>query len=72
MSSDYLYDVDDENGSSVRLSMNAGGHAFLYADGEDRNYFHLSPDEHGWKNAEKIVEALNEWIRHTKSVKEMT
>ncbi len=70
MSSELLEDIDDdENGSSVRLSMKASGDAFLYADGEQNNYYHLAPNEFGWKNAEKIISAINEWVVHTKSLR---
>ncbi len=68
MSSDYLEDVEDDNDSSVRLTMKASGDAFLYANGENNNYFHLPPNENGWKNAEKIVAALNAWMKHTNLV----
>jgi hypothetical protein len=70
MSSELLYIDDDDNESSVWLSMKASGDAFLYANGENRNYYHLPPNEIGWKNAEKIVSALNEWIVHTKRIAE--
>lgn len=30
--------------------------------------FQLTPDETGWKNATKIVNALNNWINHTQRI----
>ena len=69
MSSDFLEDIDDdENESTVQLTMNSYGHAFLYANGENKDYYHLTPDETGWKNGEKIVSAIKEWIHHTKRI----
>lgn len=68
MSSEYLEDVDDdEHGTTVLLSMRASGDAYLcLTDIKDAHYYHLAPDPTGWGNAEKIVAALSEWIRHTK------
>ena len=69
MSSDFLEDVDcDSNDSTVRLEMKASGDAFLYADGEYENFYHLPPNEIGWKNAEKIIFAINAWMKHTKNL----
>lgn len=70
MSSEFLDVDDDDNGTFVLLSMKVSGDAFLTVSGmdENKNYYHFSPDETGWKNAEKIVMAINEWIRHTKSI----
>lgn len=65
MSSDFL-DVDDVNGSTVLLSMKASGDAFLTILGSENA--ELSPNETGWKNAEKIVEAIKAWIEHTKKI----
>ena len=69
MSSDFLEYVDeDENRSTVRLTMKASGDAFLYADGETSDYYHFAPNDHGWRNAEMIVAAINAWIEHTKRI----
>lgn len=70
MSSDFLEDIDeDENGSTVLLNMEIGGDAFLTIMGsEDSNDYHFAPNDIGWRNAEKIVAAINEWIEHTKEI----
>lgn len=75
MSSEFLEDIDDdEHGTTVLLSMRASGHAFLHistdvddSDYESR-YYHLPPNEQGWRNAEKIAAALTEWVSHTKRI----
>ena len=72
MSSDFLEDIDDdEHGYNVLLSMNVYRHAFLTVSGpiseEDNSAtYHLEPNETGWKNAEKIISALREWVEHSK------
>lgn len=48
--------------------MKASGDAFLAICGDEYAFYHLPPNEVGWKNAEKIVEAINNWIEHTKSI----
>ena len=83
MSSDFLEDVEDCEGTSVLLTMRASGFAQLIimeADklSEDQIIvekegkivcLNLMPDEKGWKNAEMIADALKEWARHTKGLK---
>lgn len=73
MSSDFLEDIDDDHqGNCVLLSMNAHTHAFLtILSEEDSIHYCLPPDEVGWRNAQKIVDALNCWIEHSKRIAEM-
>ena len=75
MSSDYLYDVEDNEETVVLLSMRVGGFAELTTIKKDETgieggivSFCLTPDEKGWANAEKIANALNDWIQHTKNI----
>lgn len=70
MSSDFLENVNnDENGTTVLLSMKVSGDAFLTISGEeDSRWYHLSPNDIGWNNAEKIISALSAWVEHTKRI----
>jgi hypothetical protein len=67
MSTDFLQVDDDANGVSVLLSMKASGDAFLTVQGDFFCvYYHLPPNETGWRNAESIVDAIENWINHSK------
>lgn len=76
MSSDFLYDVEDENKNVVLLTMRASGFAELTLMDDDKDgeiegnivSFGLTPDEFGWENAESIISALTEWVSHTKRI----
>lgn len=76
MSSDFLYDIKDDMLNSVDLTIYVGGFAELAISEHDKSIsdteakivsFRLIPDETGWSNAEKIANALNDWIKHTKN-----
>ena len=68
MSSDYLDVDDDENGMSISLDMKAGGNAFLtISDDEAAVYYYLSPDKIGLAKADKIISAINQWIEHIRT-----
>jgi hypothetical protein len=83
MSSDFLYDVEDDENNAVLLTMRASGFAELTIMEHDKLIedtdiietegkiasLRLLPDESGWKNAEKIADALNSWVAHTKNLK---
>ncbi len=67
MSSEFLEVDVDSKGSIVLLSMKASGDAFLTVFGNgNQEFYHLSPNEAGWRNAEIIASALIRWIDHTK------
>ena len=78
MSSEFLEHLkSDENGSSVGLTMNAHGYAWLTVyeatGGDEEDICNMAkyafpPGEKGWKAAEEIAAALTEWVRHTKSI----
>ena len=76
MSSDFLEGVQDENKTTVLLTYYVDGHASLAITLEGINEqfteFLLSPDGKGWKNAELIARALNNWIEHTKRINGVT
>jgi hypothetical protein len=65
MSSDLLEDCEDKKGVDCGLVMNAHSYAWL-SIGDD-GVFELSPDEHGFKNAQSIIDALSAWIAQVKS-----
>lgn len=82
MSSELLETIDhDPNGYTVQLTMSASGYAELTTinrgdddpgpcgyDTKPTASYQLSPDEKGWKNAQQIANALQEWINHTKRI----
>lgn len=84
MSSDYLNDVEDSKGTVVLLTMSVSGYAELTTMEADKveepillgdqteegeiARFCLIPDENGWNNANKIADALKEWVSHTKRI----
>ena len=74
MSSELMEDCIDYKGNSILLTnyVNGFAHLTIYEDegqdGDDYPFasFYLKPDESGFKSAEQIISALQEWIRHTK------
>jgi hypothetical protein len=65
MSSDLLVDCDDNKGTGIYLSTNVHGFARVYIIGNNEgDDFELTPDKQGFENAEKIISALQEWVRH--------
>jgi hypothetical protein len=66
MSCDLLEDCEDKTGSILNLAMFSSGFARLYVISENNNIhdFELTPDKQGFENAEKIISALQEWVRH--------
>ncbi len=75
----YLSDtLGDDNKMYIFLEMRSNKEAVItitncgmgerYDEFTTLTYFHLSPDEKGWKKAEDIASALQEWINHTKKV----
>lgn len=82
MSSDFLYDVEDDENNVVILTMRASGFAKLtimepdkfveYTDKIEKEgrmaSLRLLPNESGWDNATKIADALNCWVEHTKKI----
>ena len=67
MSSDLLEDCVDKNGVDCGLIMNAYSYAWLSIGDFPTANFELSPDEHGFKNAQSIIDALRSWIQQVKS-----
>ena len=68
MSSDLLEDCKDKKGVDCGLVMNSHSYAWLsIGDSPPDGVFELSPDEHGFKNAQSIIDALSAWIQQVKS-----
>ena len=74
MSADLLEDVEDQNGTSITLSMDVNGYATLslypYENGSPD--FQFYPDNDGLLLAEKIENALRNWREHIIKTKEIT
>ncbi len=72
MSADlYASEIDSDTYGDLFLEMNVGGnlriiaiHPGIGGDG----CFTLPPTPEGWKDAERLIGALQEWIRHTREV----
>jgi len=72
MSAELLSMLDGKRGTSVLLSMNVHGYAFLtlmepigldMSPGGSISYT-FAPDEDGLRNARSFVESLQQWIEH--------
>lgn len=66
MSAELLEIESDDNCTDIGLEMKASGHAWLTLVDDEVLGYHLIPNEDGWKKAEAIAAALQEWIAHTK------
>lgn len=71
MSAD-LFDAENAEGEGLLLDMASSCYLHLTALSRPCNddwlniaHFGFSPDEAGFKNAENLISALQEWIRHT-------
>jgi len=67
MSSDLLENCEDKKGVDCGLVMNSHSYAWLSIGDSPTGVFELSPDEHGFKNAQSIIDALRSWIAQVKS-----
>lgn len=73
MSSDlYTSEIDSEKHGDLYLEMKARGDLRIVAldPGTDRGSacFTLPSSPEGWKEAENLIGALREWMRHTKEI----
>ena len=66
MSCELIEDLEDENGTSLGLTMKANGHAFLMIGDDGVTYFSLPPDQRGFQAAETIERDLKAWREHVK------
>lgn len=70
MSSDLLEECTDNKGIDCGLVMNVNSYAWLSIGDDPKGVFELSPDEHGLKNAQNIINALNAWIERAENMME--
>ena len=74
MSADlYTSEIDSEKHGDLFLAMKVGGNLRMSVlePGNGRGAcFSLPPTPEGWTEAERIIGALQEWVRHTKELEE--
>ena len=71
MSADlYLSELSEEVYGSLSLYMPVHGHLRCVINSpeevQESSCFTLPPNPDGWKEAEALISALQEWVRHTK------
>ena len=72
MSADlYTSEIDSEKYGDLFLEMKAGGTLrIVTVDYHESTCFTLPPTPEGWKEAENLIGALQEWVRHVKELEE--
>jgi len=79
MSSDlYTSEINSERYGDLFLEMKASGNLIITTQDpatkkqDDRlsSYFMIPPTPEGWKEAENLIGALQEWVKHTKELEE--
>lgn len=72
MSSDlYTSEIDSEKHGDLFLEMIVDGTLrIVTVDYHESASFSLSPTPEGWKEAENLITALQEWVRHSKELEE--
>ena len=75
MSSDlYTSEIDSDKYGDLFLEMKVGGNLRIIAyDPGNRDLvacFTLPPTPEGWKEAQNLIGALQEWVRHTREWEE--
>jgi len=74
MSSDlYASEIDSEKHGDLFLEMKVGGNlrmVFIDPGSEGSACFTLPPTPEGWREAENLIGALQEWVRNTKELEE--
>lgn len=72
MSSDlYTSEIDSEKHGYLIVDLISSGFLRIVSGrGEEGNYgrFTLPPTPEGWKEAENLITALQEWVRHSKEL----
>lgn len=71
MSADlYCSEIDENKHGALIVEMNAHNYlriiAFDPGSDEQTAAFSLPPNEEGWKEAENLISALQEWVNHSK------
>jgi hypothetical protein len=68
-----LLEIDnDDRNNSISVEMNCYNYAWITISGDNLVRYYLEPNIDGFKKAQAISDALQEWIRHTKTVIEIT
>jgi hypothetical protein len=66
----YVSGLAEDIYDALTLNMPASGHLnftpYNPQDPQERATFTLPPNPDGWREAEALIAALQEWIRHTK------
>ena len=74
MSADlYTSEIDSEKHGDLLLEMKVAGYlrmVVLEPGNGGGACFSLPPTPEGWKEAENLIGALQEWVRHTKEMEE--
>ena len=72
MSADlYTSEIDEKEHGYLIVDMIAAGFLrIVSARGEGYGRFTLPPTPEGWKEAENLIGALQEWVRNTKELEE--
>jgi hypothetical protein len=74
MSADlYTSEIDSEKYGDLFLEMKVDGNLRIVSidpGSEGSACFSLPPTPEGWKEAENLIEALQEWVRNTKELEE--
>jgi len=70
MSADlYTSEIDSEKHGDLFLEMIVDGTLrIVTVDYHESTSFSLPPSSEGWKEAENLIGALQEWVRHTKEL----
>jgi len=77
MSADlYTSEIDDDVYGTLFLEMKVGGNLRIIAYNPGTRdivaCFTLPPNSEGWKEAENLIGALQEWVSHTKELEGKT
>ena len=75
MSADlYTSEIDSKKYGDLFLEMKVGGNLKIISTHPNnewgQSYFTLPPTPEGWKEAENLIGALQEWVRNTKELEE--
>jgi len=72
MSSDlYTSEIDSKKYGDLFLEMKVTGYLFIKSlKNDEYGPFSLPPTPEGWKEAENLIGALQEWVRNTKEWEE--
>ena len=72
MSADlYGSEIDSEKYGDLFLEMKVGGNLRMVSNdpgSEGSACFTLPPNPEGWREAKNLIEALQEWVKHTRGL----